>query len=78
MKTMSVSEFKKSCTQVLRELPHAGEAPLITSRSKPLAKIEPVVAKGRHPAGGLLAGHVVSIAGEFDEPAGDDEWDAAR
>ena len=47
MKTISVSEFKKTCTRVLRKLPLNGEPILITSRRKVVAKIVPTMQKGK-------------------------------
>lgn len=69
MKTLSVSEFKKTCTRVLRELPLKGKPILITSRRKVVAKIVPAGQKGRHPSRGALSGQVLRIAEDFDEPS---------
>lgn len=77
MNTLSVSEFKKHCTRELRELAHTGEPILITSRSRPIARVEPIVSRGKHPAWGALAGQVLSMADDFDEPLGDEAWEAA-
>ncbi len=78
MKTLSVSEFKKTCTRVLREIPQSGESILITSRRHPVAKIIPATEVGKHPAWGALSGQVVSIDEDFDEAMGDSDWDAAQ
>lgn len=78
MKTLSVSEFKKTCTRVLRELPLNGEPILITSRRRVVAKIVPARKKGRHPSWGALSGQVLRISEDFDEPMGDRDWDAAQ
>jgi len=78
MKTISVSEFKKTCTRVLRELPEHGEPIQITSRRKVVAKIVPAREKGTHPSWGALSGQVLHIAEDFDEPMGDQDWDAAQ
>jgi prevent-host-death family protein len=78
MKKLPVSEFKKHCTRILRELPRDREPILITSRAKPLARITPAVEPGRHPAWGALAGAVREIASDFDEPIGDQDWEAAQ
>lgn len=78
MKTLSVSEFKKHCTHVLRELPSTRETIVITSRSKPIAKVVPALERDRHPAWGALSGHVISISEDFDLPLGDEDWEAAE
>jgi prevent-host-death family protein len=78
MKTLSVSEFKKTCTRVLREIPQSGEPILITSRNRPVAKVIPTDQEGAHPSWGALRGRVGSIADNFDEPLGDEEWDATQ
>ncbi len=78
MKSLSVSEFKKTCTRVLRELPLNGEPILITSRRQVVAKIVPTRQKGMHPSWGALSGRVLHIAEDFDVPLGDQDWDAAQ
>ena len=78
MKTLSVSEFKKNCTRVLRELPLSGEPILITSRRKVVAKVISTRQKGVHPSWGALSGRVLHVAEDFDAPMGDQEWDASQ
>ncbi len=78
MSEMSVSEFKKHCTRILREVARDGEGVVITNRGKPVARVTPARESGRHPAWGALAGQVVGIADGFDEALGDEEWEAAQ
>jgi antitoxin (DNA-binding transcriptional repressor) of toxin-antitoxin stability system len=77
IKTLSVTDFKKHCTSLLREMQTTREPILVTSRKQPLARIEPAVPKGKHPAWGVLSGSVISMDETFDEPMGDEEWEAA-
>jgi prevent-host-death family protein len=78
MKAMSVSDFKRDCTRVLREVSLTGEKVVITKRAKPIAEVSPSQVLEQHPAWGALSGSVEWMAPEFDEPEGDENWDAAR
>jgi len=75
---MAVSEFKARCTQVLRELAASGRTVEITSRGKVVAVVSPPPSTGENPAWGALRGAVLEIAGDFDQPLGDQEWEAAQ
>jgi len=75
---LSITEFKKHCTRLLRELPQTREEIIISSHSRILARVTPVTQEGRHPAWGKLAGHTIEVAEDFDEPEGDSHWEAAH
>ena len=77
---MPVSEFKAKCTQVLRSLAGTGVSIEVTSRGKVVAVVTvpqpgPQVEVGRF--AGCLQGTVTYCPG-WDEPLGDDDWEAAR
>lgn len=78
---ISVSEFKARCTQVVRDVaahPHKVE---ITNRGKVVAVVSaPPVQTHADPRlfWGSLNGSVAYLAPDFDEPLGDEEWEAAR
>lgn len=76
---MSVTEFKAKCTQVLREVATHPYSVEITNRGKTIAVVsapppEPKV----NPLWGSMKGTVLYIDPNFDEPMGDDEWEAAK
>ena len=43
MKTVSISEFKAKCIQLLKEVQKNGKPLLVTLRCEPIARVEPVV-----------------------------------
>ncbi len=76
---MSVSEFKAKCTNVLREVSTEYKTVEVTKRGKIIAVIEPPKpATKLNPAWGSLKGKVTYVAKNFDEPLGDEEWEASR
>lgn len=78
---MSVSEFKAKCTQVVREVSSSPYTVEITNRGKVVAVVSGPPAEEENDAGafwGSLKGTVLYLSPEFDEPLGDDDWEAAR
>jgi prevent-host-death family protein len=78
---MPVSEFKAKCTQVLREVAAEYKTVEITNRGKIIAVIEPPKPEEKPDPKkfwGSMKGTVTYIARDFDEPLGDDEWEAAH
>ena len=78
---ISVSEFKAKCTQVVREVASHPYPVEITNRGKVVAIISPApgnVPADPHQFWGSLKGYVTYMAPDFDEPLGDEEWEAAR
>jgi prevent-host-death family protein len=75
-KKVSVSKFKATCLELLREIQETGQSILITKHGKPIAEVYPPQSKrGRSPIGimkgrGEILGDIVSPAA----PAG--EWEA--
>ena len=75
---MSVSEFKKQCTRVLRELHLQRDELEITNHSKSIAVIKPIIKQKEHPAWGYLGNSVMEISNDFDIPLGDNDWESAQ
>lgn len=77
---MAINEFKDQCTKLLHDLPQFGEEIEITDNGKVIAKVLPMQPKeGKiKPAWGSLNGTVAYIADNFDEPLGDEEWEAVQ
>jgi len=74
-----VTEFKAKCTRYLRELADAKQPIEVTNRGKVVAVVCPPPSEPAiNPAWGALKGSVLEIAEDFDEPLGDEDWDAAR
>ncbi len=76
---MSVTEFKAKCTQVLREVATHPYTVEVTKRGKTIAVVsapppEPKV----NPLWGSMKGTVLHIDPNFDEPLGDEEWEASK
>ena len=78
---MSVSEFKAKCTQVVREVASSPYTVEITNRGKVVAVVSGPPAEQEHDPSafwGSLKGSVLHIAPDFDDPLGEDEWEATR
>ena len=78
---MSVSEFKAQCTRVVREVATHPYTVEITNRGKVVAVVSPPpveVPADPKDFWGSLKGSVTYMAPDFDEPLGEDEWEAAR
>jgi len=77
MKTMSVSAFKRQCFKIMERVKATGEPIVITSKGRPIAKIEPA-----DPADedffGSLAG-TIKIVGDIESSVEPPEaWEALR
>ena len=78
---MSVTEFKAKCTQVLREVATHPYTVEITNRGRVIAVVSPPAppkAPDPNTFWGSMKGTVLYIDPNFDEPMGDDEWEAAH
>ena len=77
---MPVSEFKAKCTQVLREVATHPYTVEITNRGKVIARVVPPEPEDKtvNPAWGSLKGTVLYISDDFDDPLGDEEWEASK
>jgi prevent-host-death family protein len=80
MVTVSVSEFKATCLELLSEVQRTGEPILITKRGKPLAQVTaPPPLKLKNNGVGCMKG-TVHIHGDIVAPAldpseyGDGDW----
>ena len=78
---MSVSEFKAKCTQVVREVATHPYTVEITNRGRVVAVVSPPPLEEQENPGvfwGSLKGSVSYMAPDFDEPLGEEDWEAAR
>ena len=78
---ISVSEFKAKCTQIVREVATRPYTVEITNHGKVVAIVSPSPVEAQADPKrfwGSLKGSVAYMAPDFDEPAGDGEWEAAR
>ncbi len=81
METVSVSEFKATCLELLAKVQRTGEPILVTKRGKPLAQVtRPPAPKAQKDNGlGCMAG-TARILGDIVAPAldpseyGDADW----
>jgi antitoxin (DNA-binding transcriptional repressor) of toxin-antitoxin stability system len=72
---IAVSEFKARCTEILRTLAEPIE---VTNRGKVVAVVSPPKPTGKYNAVvGCLEG-TVTYATDWDEPLGEDDWEAAQ
>lgn len=75
---ISVSEFKSKCTKILRDIVKSHHSIEITNRGKVMAIVSPAEPeKELNPNEflGCLHGTVTFFSG-WDEPLGEDDWDA--
>ena len=76
---VAVSEFKAKCSQYFRDIGQTREAIEVTRKGTVIAIVSPPPPVADvNPAWGSLRGTLTHIAEDFDEPMGDDEWDAGR
>ena len=76
---MGVTEFKAKCTQILREVATKGYTVEIANRGKVIAVVSPPPPPVNvNPAWGSMKDTVLHVAEDFDDPLGDEEWEAAR
>lgn len=78
---MAVSEFKAKCTRVLRNMAAKSDPVEITSHGKVVAIVcppKPVKTPDPKEFFGSLKGTVLFISEDFDEPLGDEKWEAGQ
>jgi antitoxin (DNA-binding transcriptional repressor) of toxin-antitoxin stability system len=72
---IAVSEFKARCTEILRTLKSPVE---ITNRGKVIAVVNPPpLASSQNPLIGCLQ-NTVTYAADWDEPLGEEDWEACE
>ena len=77
---MSISEFKAKCTQVVREVGTKYQTVELTNRGKVVAQVvppEPETKPDPRSFFGSLRGTVAYQPG-WDEPLGEDDWEACQ
>ena len=77
---MPISEFKAKCTQVVREVGTKYQTVELTNRGKVVAQVvppEPEAKPDPQSFFGSLQGTVVYQPG-WDEPLGEDDWEACQ
>lgn len=77
---MSISEFKAKCTQVVREVGTKYQTVELTNRGKVVAQVvppEPEAKPDPQSFFGSLRG-TVSYQPGWDEPLGEDDWEACQ
>ena len=77
---ISVSEFKTKCTKFIRDVANLNQTIEITKRGKIVAIVTPPAAPKEidpHEFLGCLNG-TVTYAPDWDQPLGEDDWEACR
>ena len=75
---IAVTAFKARCTELLRNLVASQETIEVTSKGKVVAIVmPPPPASAQNPLVGCLQGTVRYLPG-WDEPLGDEDWEASR
>lgn len=76
---MPISEFKKQCTAVIKEMNRNHVAIEITNHQKTVAIVKPAVHSDQpHPSWGSMKGTILAVTDDFNEPLGDSDWEAAH
>jgi prevent-host-death family protein len=75
-KSISASDFKARCAQVIDEVSKGSGSVVITKRGKPIAKLVPVEKKKRTTLFGFAPG-CIKVHGDIVAPV-EVEWDAAK
>ena len=74
-KTISTSDFKAQCSQVIEQVAQGRGSVIITKRGRPVAKLIPAD-ENQKPMFGFAKGSI-TIHGDIVQPI-DVEWEAAR
>ena len=75
---MAVEEFKDKCTKLLHDMPQTGEGIEVTENGHVVAFVTPNVSTPpKNPIVGCLKGTVTYHEG-WDEPLGDEDWEACH
>lgn len=77
MKTMSVTEFKAKCLQLINQLSKTGETIRLTNRGKPVAEIGPAKCEHGKIRMGLFRNDGI-IVGDIISPLDTDDWEALK
>ena len=77
MKTMLVSEFKAKCIAVLKEVERSGEPVVVTSRGRPLARVEAFSNGARGKQLGALKGSM-RIRGDLVRADTTGDWEMLK
>lgn len=76
---VAITEFKAKCTEYMRKLQQLNGSLEVTNRGKVVAIItSPQKMVNKNPVFGSLKNTVTYIAKDFDEPLGDEEWEASQ
>ncbi len=76
---VKITEFKAKCTYYIRNINENHKSIEITKNGSVVAKVVPPDQNLDHnPAWGTLKGTVCNISGDFDEPLGCNDWEAAQ
>ncbi|MFQ5667416.1 MAG: type II toxin-antitoxin system Phd/YefM family antitoxin [Candidatus Binatia bacterium] len=74
--TISSSQLKAHCSQVIDEVVRARTQVIITKRGRPVAKLAPIEDKQRPSLFGFARGHI-TVHGDITGPI-DVDWEAAQ
>ena len=78
MKEVSVSKFKATCLELLRDVAENGEPILVTKRGEPIAEVRPPHPKGPNSLHGCMKGRG-KILGDITSPAiPAEKWDVLK
>ena len=78
MKEVSVSKFKATCLELLRDVAETGEPILVTKRGEPIAEVRPPHSKGPNSLYGCMKGRG-KILDDITSPAVPaEEWDVLK
>lgn len=75
MKSISASEFKVKCLQLITEVGETGDPIVITKNGRPVAQLGPVTEKPLTVVGAHRG--KITIVGDILEPVGE-QWEAER
>ena len=78
-KSLGVTEFRKTCLRVIRQLEKDGEPVTITHRGRPVAVLAPVpLSGGRSSIIGAMRGSVLDYDRPFAPATDPSDWATAR
>lgn len=77
MKSPAISAFKAHALKVIDSVASEQESVIITKHGKPLAKVVPFRATGKHQTAGKLSSTLV-FEKDIITPLGEDMWEASR
>jgi len=74
-KTISATDFKATCLDILDQVAERRESVVVTKRGKPVAQVVPIIKRPKR-LWGVLKGQI-EIRGDFMSPL-DVEWEAMK